>query len=247
MPNHCSNTLTISGITKIQWSEIAATIDSSENDKSSFLKTFYPEPKWDNIPNQQGELPSPGNGRGCRCWSDGTQDDRWYDWRIQHWGTKWEIFDCFSDFLHEAAGTEFSLSFSTAWSPLNEKCLQEVSKHFPGALLTNYYEEEGEDFCGVTVAKNGIALDYCTELSEIRELYVRKEIPNLSQDADIYDTYQENELWYGFRDFLLKRLQRNACDLIKKLGEKTPCQPECCLTLWNSYQIGICTLPVGLA
>lgn len=247
MPNHCSNTLTIYGITKNQWSEIAATIDCSENAKSSFLKTFYPEPKWDSIPNQQGDLPSPTNSRGYRCWSDGTQDDRWYDWRNQHWGTKWEIFDCSNDFLQKAPGTEISLSFSTAWSPLNENCMQEISKRFPGALLTNFYEEEGEDFCGVTVAQNGIAFDYSTELSEIRELYVRKEIPNLPEDADIYDAYEENELWGGFWDFLWERLDGNASDLLKQLEEKVKCYPECCIELWNSYQLGISTLPVGLA
>ena len=247
MPNHCSNTLTISGITEYQWSEIAATIDCSEDSKTSFLQTFYPEPKWDNIPNQQGELPSLNNGRGSRCWSDGTQDHRWYDWRNQHWGTKWDIFDCSNDFLQEEPGTEFSMSFSTAWSPLSENCMQEISKHFPGALLTNYYEEEGEDFCGVTVAQNGIALDYSAELSEIRELYVRKEIPNLPEDADIYDAYEENELWGGFRDFLWERLDGNASDLLKELQEKVKCYPERCIELWNSYQLGISTLPVGLA
>ena len=125
--------------------------------------------------------------------------------------------------------------------------MQEISKRFPVALLTNFYEEEGEDFCGVTVAQNGIAFDYSTELSEIRELYVRKEIPNLPEDADIYETYEENELWDGFWDFLRERLEKNACDLIKELGEKPCCQPECCIDLWNSYQLGISTLPVGLA
>lgn len=105
MPNHCSNNFTISGITKNQWLEIAATIDCSEDSQSSFLKTFYPEPKWEIIPNELGEPPSFTNGRGSRCWSDGTQDVRWYDWRNQHWGTKWDIFDCSNEFLQEEPGT----------------------------------------------------------------------------------------------------------------------------------------------
>lgn len=227
MPNHCSNKFTISGITKNQWLEIASTIDFSEDSQSSFLKTFYPEPKWEIIPNELRELASIADASGLRCRSNGTQDLRWYDWRIQHWGTKWDIFDCSNEFLQEEPGTEFSVSFSTAWSPLSENCMQEISKRFPGALLTNFYEEDGEDFCGVTVAQNGIAFDYSTELSEIRELYVRKEITNLPDDADIDEAYEENELWDGFQDFLWERLGGNQSDLLKELEERVKCYPEC--------------------
>ena len=35
--------------------------------------------------------------------------------------------------------------------------MEELSKKFPGATLVNFYEEEGNDFCGVTVAKDGIS------------------------------------------------------------------------------------------
>jgi len=64
-----------------------------------------------------------------------------------------------------------------------------LSLRFPGALLTNYYEESGSDVCGVTVAKDGVLRDFCETMSQYREPFIRKEFPNL--DALLAEEEQE--------------------------------------------------------
>ena len=49
--------------------------------------------------------------------------------------------------------------------PLARNCMGVVSKKFPGSLLTNYYEEGGMDFFGVTIAKDGVVRDFCDSMS----------------------------------------------------------------------------------
>ena len=42
------------------------------------------------------------------------QEDNWYDWNIENWGTKWDITD---SGLGAVSETELYAYFSTAWSP----------------------------------------------------------------------------------------------------------------------------------
>jgi hypothetical protein len=68
---------------------------------------IVPEPDWANIPNEAGELPTNLH------WADGTQDVRFYNWRILNWGTKWE-----ADVTQiEYDGDTLVLSIETAWAP----------------------------------------------------------------------------------------------------------------------------------
>jgi len=38
----------------------------------------------------------------------------WYDWRLEHWGTKWDIYNATCDRMD---ANTLVLSFDTAWSP----------------------------------------------------------------------------------------------------------------------------------
>ena len=53
--------------------------------------------------------------------------------------TKWDIYNCFTEFEEEPSDY-FSVSFQTAWA-LGEKRMEVLSKQFPGAVLTNSYDE----------------------------------------------------------------------------------------------------------
>jgi len=225
MPNHCLNTITISDITPEQWTQIAETFIETDDKTASFLQTFCPEPDWVEIPNEKGELPIQDRETNISRWSDGTQDLRWYDWRLKNWGTKWDVYETDDNLSDKPPMTELQVSYSTAWSPVNEHFLETISAMFPEALFVNRYEEEGEGYCGVTVAKDGDALDFTAYLSEIREVFVRKLNPDLPEDADIYEVYEEQELWEEFAECIEHCLEKIALDLIQQLeAEIDSCQ-----------------------
>ncbi|NDE15992.1 hypothetical protein EBZ80_13780 [bacterium] len=73
----------------------------------------------------------------------------WYDWQVQHWGTKWDIGrDKDSPRINlPANATSVTLRFETAWAPpiafydhLRFKC---------GFLVDALFYEPGVGFCGV--------------------------------------------------------------------------------------------------
>jgi hypothetical protein len=229
MPNDCNNSFTITDVTHDQWHELAATFQvRGEGYQQDFFKTFYPEPDWQNTPNEKGELPSAPDDNGATRFSDGQQDVRWYEWRNQHWGTKWDAYSCCNDWENEQPSNEFSVGFCTAWSPLSEVCMAMISKKFPSSLLINYYEESGNDFCGVTVAKNGVAKDLCESLSDYRESFVRQQFPDLDTrfeeegldlEDDLYEFFWDNCDLGEFSDFI-RAAQESAVEaMIQEIVE----------------------------
>ena len=243
MPNDCSNSLYISKVTTDQWQKLADSFQvRGEGYQQDFLKTFFPEPDWQNTPNEKGHLPGPSymGARGHQdrryfsgpalgpkvayaappVFPDGTIDQRWRPWRVNNWGTKWDIYNCFNEF--EEPSDSFSVSFQTAWSPLREECMEVLSKQFPGAVLTNSYDEEGMDFCGVTVAKDGVVLDYCTEISKLKESWAKENHPGLWEEAENPEdedaTDELYELWIDeMGDVVYDHLDAKEVELIEQV------------------------------
>lgn len=58
----------------------------------------------------------------------------WYDWSCEHWGTKWNAYDCNYDGDKE-------LSFSTAWSA-SHPILRQLSEKFPDVSLEHLWADE---------------------------------------------------------------------------------------------------------
>jgi hypothetical protein len=166
MPNDCYNSFTITGMTHDKWLEVAATFQVRDNNNQhDFLKTFYPEPDWQSTPNVHGELPSGPHKHGTTQFKDGEVDNRWYDWHVENWGTKWDVYSCLTDFAKETPSTHFNAVFFTAWEPLRNGCLAELSWHFPGAFLTNPYIKVDNDLFGCSAAKDGICADINVPIS----------------------------------------------------------------------------------
>ena len=65
--------------------------------------------------------------------------DNWYDWSIEHWGTKWDAYDC------QGSPQEGTLIFFTAWNPPDE-IIKALCKKYPNSDLDWFYEEEGMQF-----------------------------------------------------------------------------------------------------
>ena len=134
------------------------------------FNALIPEPDWKVTPlselheknsisvkrGELGELPVPSTDiRGSHFKSTGQQDDRWYDWRLKHWGTKWpacevEVVQDDEDLLE--------VTFNTAWCPPEEICQALRSKYenkseqsYSNGLFISvnwFYELEGEEGCG---------------------------------------------------------------------------------------------------
>lgn len=79
-------------------------------------------------------------------------DERWYEWRIKNWGTKWDV--CADSISRDGDEDIDEISFDTAWAPPLE-WLQKVSKIFPKLTFIINYEEPGVCFQGIAKAVNG--------------------------------------------------------------------------------------------
>lgn len=79
--------------------------------------------------------------------------EKWYEWNIANWGTKWSpyedsvCFNCEEDELVE-------VYFDTAWSPCTE-FIKNASALYPNLLFILKYEEGGCCFMGVAKAQGG--------------------------------------------------------------------------------------------
>src|SRR5437763_776908 len=87
------------------------------------------------------------------------EKDNWYNWRIQNWGTKWDIAE------DEDAGkvpdssspTEYFYDFETAWSPPAE-WLRTIAPDFPKLKFELGWYEEQMYFGGVIEILDGLII-----------------------------------------------------------------------------------------
>ena len=114
MPNYCNNELTIksdnAGLLQSLMNELKQA-DSYEVDFLSKLVPFTEETNY--------------------VWD--------YDWCVENWGTKWDIFDIVHASLE---GDTLTVSFSTAWSP-PIPALEKAADTY-GFVWTLSWLEEGE-------------------------------------------------------------------------------------------------------
>ena len=149
MPNWCYNRITIYGD-----SETEAKLKEIEEifEKENPFNEILPIPDFKNIPNEKGELPNrtvkyrPDGSILFETYDfpDGKNDDRWYHWCIQNWGTKWEP---------DMAGVEYedseilALTFNTAWSP-PEGIVERLRENYPELTFQCFYDEPGMESAG---------------------------------------------------------------------------------------------------
>jgi hypothetical protein len=104
-------------------------------------------------------------------------DNRWYDWRIENWGTKWE-----PDVQSVDSGDQYiHIVFLTAWTPPGS-FLKNVSKTYPELLFECQYAEPGENIAGQLVVKGGELVDNVYSDEEKQELF--HEMGYLTDDGE---------------------------------------------------------------
>ena len=135
--------------------------DDSETRQTVFGH-FVPEPDWTKIPLKEselkeysfsdprgdvGELPvmSDEPCKGLHFASTGRQDDRWYNWRVQNWGTKWDCYSLEIDDTDMPHG--FEVNFETAWSPPEEVCYA-IKDQYDDLSISCFYDEPGCELAG---------------------------------------------------------------------------------------------------
>ena len=148
MPNWCNNRVTVSGTEK----DISKISDIFSDTKSVFNHIIQ-SPDWKRLPNEKGQFPqlermkNPNTGEvmwETYNFPDGKNDDRWYHWNIQNWGTKWDACDKSIDYEDDEI---LALTFNTAWSP-PEGIVEKLREKYPDLSFSWFYDEPGMELAG---------------------------------------------------------------------------------------------------
>ena len=75
----------------------------------------------------------------------------WYDWRVQNWGTKWDVDEVD---IEECDATLITMRFETAWSP-PQMAIGSLAAKFPELKFKIAYIEEGNGFVGYDIWEGG--------------------------------------------------------------------------------------------
>ena len=162
MPNHCFNRVEFysdveEDIKKLH--DIFSIDTRTEDEERTIFGQFIPEPDWPTTPlteetakglvhdrGKVGELPVPGtDDQGPHFKSTGKADNRWYDWRLRYWDTKWDCYDLgMSD---EDLPHGFEVQFNTAWAPPEGIC-RAIREQYPDIDVQWFYDEPGEEIAG---------------------------------------------------------------------------------------------------
>ena len=162
MPNHCHNRVTFytHHSDGDESSNQIAKIKQMFEDENTFTQ-IIPEPDWHNTPlmsndvrrysfsepkGKVGELPQYVEDPWKRLVfkSSGQSDDRWYDWRVQNWDTKWDAYDVV---VTDDDPDQLEVEFNTAWSPPEAIC-SALREQYPDVSISWFFDEPGCEIAG---------------------------------------------------------------------------------------------------
>ena len=148
MPNHCHNRVTVYAHHSDDEDKARAQIAKIKGifEDEKIFTHFIPEPNWATIPNKDGELPQHIDDGFPRevFKSTGMTDQRWYDWRLQNWDTKWDAYDVE---VTDDDPDQLEVQFNTAWSPPEAIC-HAMRELYPDVSVSWFYDEPGMEIAG---------------------------------------------------------------------------------------------------
>jgi hypothetical protein len=150
MPNHTESLLTLKGSPKEleRFLEVA----SGESLKESQLKEDL------NVEQElftfESFIPMPSTILRDDIIGNGRDDNNWYDWRIEHWGTKWDAYSVSIKKEFNIKKPYVKIYFQTAWAPV-PKVIKKISEMFPELAIKYAFLDEGGGFCGWEKYKAG--------------------------------------------------------------------------------------------
>lgn len=177
MPNWCSDKIVIVG-KKESIDPIYESLQKLEDDHNNgFFDFWYPTPK------ELIESEAPVRDEDKENYFKekyGARD--WYYWRIDHWGTKWDIKDIqgLSYRQIDAVDDLYLIEFTTE-TPWNapSQFFEKMSGKFPGVYFFCEFDEPGMGFAGYFECMNGQILSEVT-VDSYRKAY------EISDDASYY-------------------------------------------------------------
>lgn len=183
MPNWCDNNLTLSHDNPEM---LKKAVDAWESGK--FLGTLVPEPDYKTVKVKHTFPNNLATGEPKPEFVD--PETAWWDWRIQNWGTKWDIgYDKDRDNHAQVSDNSMFVYFDSAWSPPVDAY---VKLSELGFKVEAYYFEGGCAFCGAWI-------DGCDEYYDIKEWkasWVEANIPKHIDNAmDISVQISMDEEW----------------------------------------------------
>lgn len=160
MPNWCDNRLKIAGDSKeiARFIKAVSKLDDDGDTCYSILNSLLPTPV------ELEETPALFGTRDEERMAEhnklvernkekyGFAD--WYNWRLHHWGTKWNDSDTYLPNEFEEGDTATEFRFQTAWSPCVEGIVR-ISEQFPALVFVLSFAEMGFGFVGAIGAWDG--------------------------------------------------------------------------------------------
>ena len=151
MPNWCRNRVTV-------YSDNTQPIEKIKKifeDKKKIFGHIIQEPDWRRLPNEKGEYSKLEQHKNPKTgevmfetynFPDGKNDDRWYHWNIQNWGTKWDVTAQNVEIEYED-DEQLEMSFETAWAPPEPICYR-LREMFKDLHFSWFYDEPGMETAG---------------------------------------------------------------------------------------------------
>ena len=190
MPNWCSNTIEITGpksaISNL-WEQAQA--------NNGLLAALRPEPDYsatpvaEAFPEVSAQYAKTESEREAALKNEPTiREDSWWDWRVQNWGSKWDVDLDGVEFVDNGDGSASIVgSFDSAWSPPTEAVahfFQQSEDLGVDLHMDLMYYEPGMAFAGRWT--NGFEEEY--DISSATADSVRDEV-----GADIDDAFAISE------------------------------------------------------
>jgi hypothetical protein len=197
MPNHCFQTLSVTGPTE-DVNAFHARVEGAKSIADAFLP-FPKELEGEEVKNADGEV----IGR--------VFTDEGYAWTINNWGTKWGDYD--TDIISPPSDTDgeghVSYSFTSAWSPFDTG-LRKISEMFPTLLFSLTYKEEGNDYIGAAYIRQGRVFS-----ADVNDSSMMPEMPEPDDDG-----YEDWDAYYEAIDALVDKCEEDAAQLMKDFDEE---------------------------
>jgi hypothetical protein len=160
MPNWCNNELRIRSADPAILARYRSAIEGGR-----LLRECCPEPETDAY---RESLGAPG------------ASPEWREWRIENWGTKWEIpADDMTEIVETA--DEIRVGFASAWSPPIDALRFAAERD--GFSFVLFYDEPGMGFAGRATENDDDCYEYCELEESTRDAWAAEgfELPSFEE------------------------------------------------------------------